>query len=100
MQFIPLLSSFKSNLPPLAAALTPRLQRILRVQHPERRQDFRNSDEMHRQIRPVSVRLHELAFYVSPYRVAGEMIVDIESLLIRAFPNDLLNKKIENLTWK
>ena len=74
----------------------PNLQRVLRVQHPERRQDFRTSDEMRRRIRPMNVRLHELAEYVSAYRVADEMIGDIESLLIRAFPNDLLNKKIEN----
>jgi hypothetical protein len=78
----------------------PRLQSILRVQHPERRQDFRTSDEMRRQIRPINVRLHELAQYVSAYQVADEMIGDIESLLIRSFPNDLLNKKIENLTWE
>lgn len=77
----------------------PHLQNILRVQHPERRQDFRNSDEMRRQIRPINVRLHELAHYISAYEVVEEMIGDVESLLIRAFPNDLLNKKIENLTW-
>lgn len=77
----------------------PHLQSILRVQHPERRQDFRNSDEMRRQIRPINVRLHELAYYVSAYEVVEEMIGDVESLLIRTFPNHLLNKKIENLTW-
>lgn len=76
------------------------LQNILRVQHPERRQDFRTSDEIRRQIRPANVRLHELAEYVSAYNVAEDMIGDVESLLIRAFPNDLLNKKIENFTWK
>lgn len=76
----------------------PQLQSILRVQHPERRQDFRTADEMRRQIRPINVRLHELAEYVSAYRVVDEMIGDMESLLIRAFPNDLLNKKIENFT--
>lgn len=76
------------------------LQNILRVQHPERRQDFRTSDEMRRQIRRVNVRLHELAEYVSAYEVADEMIGEIESLLIRAFPNDLLNKKIEHFHWR
>lgn len=75
------------------------LQNILRVQHPERRQDFRTADEMRRQIRRVNVRLHELAEYVSAYRVADDMIGEMESLLIRAFPNDLLNKKIENFSW-
>lgn len=77
-----------------------RIQSIFRVQHPERRQNFRTADEIRRQIRQVSVRLHELAAYVSAYRVTDEMIVDIESLLIRSFPNDLLNKKIEKLAWK
>lgn len=75
------------------------LQNILRVNHLQSRKDFRTSDEVSRQIRSVNVRLHELAEYVSAYRVADAMISNVESLLIRAFPNDLLNKRIENLTW-
>ncbi|MEG3162856.1 hypothetical protein U1763_20330 [Sphingomonas sp. LB2R24] len=74
------------------------LQNIRRVNHPERRQDFRTSDELRRQIRTVTVRLHELAAYVSAYEVADGMIGDLESLLIRAFANDLLNKRMENFT--
>ncbi|RVA55366.1 hypothetical protein EN933_08475 [Mesorhizobium sp. M7A.F.Ca.US.001.01.1.1] len=74
------------------------LQNILRVNHPERRQDFRTSDEIRRQIRKAQVRLHELAAYVSAYAVADGMIGDLESLLIRAFPNDLLNKRMENFS--
>ena len=75
------------------------VQNILRVNHLESRKDFRTSDEITRQIRPSNVRLHELAEYVSAYRVADAMIGNLESLLIRAFPNDLLNKRIENLAW-
>ena len=74
------------------------LQNIRRVNHPERRQDFRTSDELRRQIRTVNVRLHELAAYVSAYDVADGMIGDLESLLIRAFANDLLNKRMENFS--
>lgn len=74
------------------------LQNIRRVNHPERRQDFRTSDELRRQIRNVNVRLHELATYVSAYEVADGMIGDLESLLIRAFANDLLNKRMENFS--
>lgn len=74
------------------------LQNIRRVNHPERRQDFRTSDELRRQIRTVNVRLHELATYVSAYEVADGMIGDLESLLIRAFANDLLNKRMENFS--
>lgn len=76
------------------------LQKILRVNHLQSRKDFRTTDEVSRQIRSVNVRLHDLAEYVSAYRVADAMIGNVESLLIRAFPNDLLNKRIENLTWE
>ena len=74
------------------------LQNIRRVNHPERRQDFRTSDELRRQIRTVNVRLHELAAYVSAYEVTDGLIGDLESLLIRAFANDLLNKRMENFS--
>jgi transcriptional regulator with XRE-family HTH domain len=74
------------------------LQNIRRVNHPERRQDFRTSDELRRQIRTANVRLHELAAYVSAYQVADGMIGNLESLLIRAFANDLLNKRMENFS--
>lgn len=74
------------------------LQNIRRVNHPERRQDFRTSDELRRQIRTVNVRLHELAAYISAYEVADGMIGNLESLLIRAFANDLLNKRMENFS--
>lgn len=75
------------------------VQNILRVNHLQNRKDFRTSDEVTRQIRSANVRLHELAAYVSAYRVADEMIGNIESLLIRAFPNDLLNARIEKMAW-
>lgn len=72
------------------------VQKIRRTSHPERKQEFRKSDEVRRQIRSTNVRLHDLATYVSAYRVADAMICDLEALLIRAFPNDLLNTKMEN----
>jgi hypothetical protein len=34
---------------------------------------------------------------VPHYSVADEMIGELEALLVRAFPNDLLNKKMEKL---
>ncbi|MFT4954903.1 MAG: hypothetical protein ACI8U3_001277 [Brevundimonas sp.] len=72
------------------------VQKIRRVNHPVQRQDFRTFDEMRRQIRSTNVRLYDLAAYVSAWRVADGMICDLEALLIRAFPNDLLNTKMEN----
>ncbi len=74
------------------------MHNIRRVNHPERRQDFRISDELRRQIRTVSVKLHELARHVSAYQVADGMIGDLETLLIRAFANGLLNKRMRNFS--
>jgi hypothetical protein len=72
------------------------VQKIRRVDHPSRRQDYRTSDEIRRQIRSRKVPLSDLAFYVSAYEVEDGMIGDLEAFLIRAFPNDLLNVKMEN----
>lgn len=72
------------------------VQKIRRVNHPTQRQDFRTYDEMRRQIRSTNVRLCDLAAYVSAWTVVDGMICDLEALLIRAFPNDLLNTKMEN----
>jgi hypothetical protein len=75
------------------------VQKIRRVDHPERRQDFRTSDEIRRQIKLRAVPLHELATYVSAYAVANGLINSVEAMLIRGFPNDLLNARMENLNW-
>jgi hypothetical protein len=48
-----------------------------------------------RQIVRSEVLLHEIADYFSAYRVAAEHINTLEAFLIRAFANNLLNKKIE-----
>jgi hypothetical protein len=76
------------------------VQRIRRVDHPEQRRDFRTLDEVRRQIRLRSVLLHDLAKYVSAYKVADGLITELESLLIRGFPNDLLNVRMENFNWE
>lgn len=71
------------------------LQTIKRVRHPERKVGYRTSDEKARQIIDQQVRLSDLAAYFSAYEVADEMIEDVEALLVRAFANNLLNKKME-----
>lgn len=45
-------------------------------------------------LRPV--RLHELAKYFSAYEVHPKLTHNIEALLIRAFADNLMNKKMEN----
>jgi hypothetical protein len=76
------------------------VQKIRRVGHPERRQAFKTSDEKRRQISLRDVPLLELAAYMSAYRVDDGMIDELESMLIRGFPNDLLNSRMENFTFK
>jgi hypothetical protein len=41
------------------------------------------------------LKLYDLAAYFSAYEVLPEMVDDLEALLIRAFPNDMLNYKME-----
>lgn len=72
------------------------LQNIRRVDHPERRQDFRKSDEVRRQIVKRNVALYDLSHYFSAYRVADGMICNLEALLVRSLANDLLNIKMEH----
>jgi hypothetical protein len=71
------------------------LQTIKRVNHPEKKIGYRTSDEKTRQIVDQSVSIWEIASYFSAYEVADEMIEDVEALLVRAFANNLLNKKME-----
>jgi hypothetical protein len=71
------------------------LQRIKRVRHPKRKQAYRNSQEKARQIHDYEVPLHDLAHYFSAYEVSDGLIGEIESLLVRSFANDLLNKRME-----
>jgi hypothetical protein len=71
------------------------VQRIKRVNHPTRRQEYRTSEEKARQIRDIAVPLHEIASYFSAYHVADSMINDLEALLVRSFANDLLNVRME-----
>ena len=76
------------------------LQTLNRVQHPEKRISFKPSDEKARQIVPRTVPLAELSRYFSAYQIPSDFIDDMEAFLIRAFPNDLLNKKKEKLSKK
>ena len=76
------------------------VQQIRRVKHPERRQNFRRSDEKQRQIRLRTVPLNDLAAYFSAYNVVDGLIGELESLLIRGFANDLLNVRMENFGWE
>lgn len=72
-----------------------KVQKIKRVRHPTRQQEYRTSDEKARQIADHVVPLYEIASYFSAYRVLDGMIDDLEALLVRSFANNLLNIKME-----
>jgi hypothetical protein len=74
------------------------LQKIRRVKHPSRKQKYRTIEEKTRQITEYSVPLHELARYFSAYHVVDGMVDVVESLLVRSFANDLLNKRMEKFS--
>ena len=72
-----------------------RTQKIVCIDHPERQQAFLPGWE--KLCRPLKTQklLSEMAAYFSAYAVHPDMIDDVEALLVRGFPNDLLNIKME-----
>lgn len=71
------------------------VQKIRRVKHPSRNQAYQTTNEKSRQISEFQVPIHDLAAYFSAYAVADPLIDDVESLLLRSFANDVLNKRME-----
>jgi len=65
------------------------------VKHPTNDVPFKAANEKVRQPKDVNLRLHDLAAYFSAYEVTDAMVDDLEALLVRVFPNDLLNFKME-----
>ncbi|WP_426212283.1 hypothetical protein [Massilia sp. TWP1-3-3] len=65
------------------------------VRHPWTDVNFKPAHIQVRQPKDQQLKLYDLAAYFSAYEVIPEMVDDLEALLIRAFPNDLLNYKME-----
>lgn len=70
-------------------------QMVTLARHPKNDVPFRTANEKVRQPTNVNLKLHDLAAYFSAFAVADGMIDELEALLVRAFPNDLLNYKME-----
>ena len=70
-------------------------QVLMLVKHPERNVEFMPANSKVRQPADTILRLYDLAAYFSAYEVIPEMVDNLEALLVRAFPNDLLNYKME-----
>lgn len=73
------------------------VQNIKRVSHPTNRVEYRGPQEQRRQIAKQSVPLHDIASYCSAYQVPDALIGKFEALIVRAFANDLLNVRMENI---
>lgn len=72
------------------------VQKIKRVNHPSIHVQFKGEDEGRRRIENELIALHEIASYVSVYKVSEGLISKLEALLVRSFANDLLNIRMEN----
>jgi gamma-glutamyl phosphate reductase len=72
-------------------------QKLARLNHPVKRVPFRRAEEQRRQILDRSIPLAALTHCFSSYEVVPELVEAIAALLIRAFPNDLVNKRKEAL---
>lgn len=79
----------------LAFNRTREVQMVTLVKHPDRNQEFQTGYEKLRQPKATNLKLCDLAAYFSAYQVDDAMIEDLEALLVRGFPNDLLNIKME-----
>lgn len=73
----------------------PKYQRIWGVKHVFQQRKFDPSKEARRPIRQFSLALHDIATFFSAYEIRSDLINHIEALLIRAFANQLTNKRQE-----
>lgn len=69
-------------------------QTIFHVEHPLGR-NVQDANK-YRRISSKPLKLYDLAYYFSAYRVTPEFIPHMEAFLIRAFANNLMNGRIEN----
>jgi hypothetical protein len=65
-----------------------------RVRHPRERYKATTSGRA-RKLQLQNMAVWEAAFYFSAYAVHPEYVDDVEKLLIRVAPNDILNKRME-----
>jgi hypothetical protein len=65
------------------------------VRHPTNDVAFVAANKKVRQPTDINLKLHDLAAYFSVIEITDAMVDDLEALLVRTFPNDLLNFKME-----
>lgn len=72
-------------------------QSISLVKHPVKNVKYVAASEKIRQPVDIPRKLVDLAAYFSAYEVNDSLIDNFEALFIRAFPNDLLNYRMEKV---
>ncbi|HCH0949908.1 TPA: hypothetical protein NKP42_004523 [Vibrio parahaemolyticus] len=70
-------------------------QKIKLVSHPYTGTGFKPAFESPRKIEKTNLQLADMASYFSAYEVEGDMINNVEALLVRVFANSILNVKME-----
>jgi hypothetical protein len=71
-------------------------QTVWKVKHPQKGKSFIPAYKKNRRIKERQVVLHEIASYLSVYEVGDKLIHNLEALLMRTFPNELSNAKMES----
>lgn len=75
---------------------TREAQTIYRTNYPTTGKTFQELyKEKNRKIRKHNLKLHDLAAYISVYEVEKSLISHLEAALIRIFPNQIMNSRVE-----
>jgi len=74
-------------------------QIVWKVKHPLTGKSFNPAYKKKRRIKKRQVYLHEIASFLSVYEVGDRLISNLEALLLRTFPNELSNAKMESISY-
>lgn len=74
-------------------------QIIWNVKHPRTGKTFKPAYVKKRSIKKRQVYLHEIASFISVYEVGDKLIDNLEAMLIRTFPNELSNAKMQSIKY-
>jgi hypothetical protein len=74
-------------------------QIVWKVKHPLTGNSFIPAYIIKRRIKKRHVYLHEIASFLSVYEVGDRLIDNLEAILLRTFPNELSNAKMESISY-
>lgn len=74
-------------------------QTVWGVHYPKTGTSFTPAYKKKRRIKEHQVYLREIASFVSVYEVGDSLISNLEALMMRAFPNELTNTRMESIRF-